>query len=88
MVFEMKEKVESFLRNIFLLHFTKMLLSGVPGVVCKNQAWSRLSESNRRPSAYKAGALPTELSRQLNEVATLKASCIFCHAKNELLCVF
>ncbi len=26
-------------------------------------AWCRLSESNGRPSAYKAGALPTELSR-------------------------
>jgi hypothetical protein len=25
--------------------------------------WCRLSESNGRPSAYKAGALPTELSR-------------------------
>src|SRR5689334_24520743 len=26
--------------------------------------WCRLSESNGRPSAYKAGALPTELSRR------------------------
>ena len=27
-------------------------------------AWCRLSESNGRPSAYKAGALPAELSRR------------------------
>ena len=27
--------------------------------------WCRLSESNGRPSAYKAGALPTELSRRV-----------------------
>lgn len=28
----------------------------------KRGMWSQLSESNRRPSAYKAEALPTELS--------------------------
>ena len=28
--------------------------------------WSHLSDSNRRPSAYKAGALPTELKWQGN----------------------
>lgn len=27
--------------------------------------WCRLSESNGRPSAYKAGALPTELNRRV-----------------------
>ncbi len=31
------------------------------------RCWCRLSESNRRPSAYKAGALPTELSRRATQ---------------------
>ena len=30
----------------------------------KTKKWSHLSDSNRRPSAYKAGALPTELRWQ------------------------
>src|ERR1041384_6466402 len=33
--------------------------------------WCRLSESNGRPSAYKAGALPTELSRHRKRILPL-----------------
>ena len=34
------------------------------GRVGKNARWCRLSDSNRRPTAYKAVALPTELKRR------------------------
>ena len=33
-------------------------------LIFRGHSWCRLSESNGRPSAYKAGALPTELSRR------------------------
>ena len=42
--------------------------------------WCRLSESNGRPSAYKAGALPTELSRRCRAAN----SRLLCRAKRYL----
>lgn len=35
-----------------------------------NGEWCRLSDSNRRPIAYKAIALPTELKRQQGKNST------------------
>src|SRR5688500_20028960 len=38
-------------------------------MACIRCKWCRLSESNRRPTAYKAVALPTELSRRARILA-------------------
>ena len=44
----------------FNLRFGRVALGIPPGAV----SWCRQSDSNRRPTAYKAVALPTELCRQ------------------------